>query len=93
MRIEEQRRTELYEKKQKELFEKARIEMERNNTYEYDQSAWQSSHSSSSTYRGTKTTNNMSNIENSRRSFEYFANLEKSINDKARRMTVDYIKK
>ena len=29
MKLEEQRRTEMYERKQKELFERARIEMER----------------------------------------------------------------
>ena len=43
LRIEEQRRTEMFERKQKELFEKARIEMERNTEFSH------SSHSSSCT--------------------------------------------
>ena len=72
-RIEEQRRAEEYERKQKELFEKARIEMERNKDHHTESSSWQSSSSSSN--------NNNRNSNCNRRNLEYYTLLEKQIND------------
>ena len=66
--------------------------MENNVEQDSERSSWQSSSSSSSqNFRGTKTTNNMDNC--SRRSLQYYQTLEKSINEQAKKMTVEYIKR
>ena len=87
LKQEEQRRNEQYQRRQKELFEQARMEMEQDKPYRED-TRWQSSSTSSSSSSSHGNNSNSSSSNN----LSYYAYLEETINTKAKKLTLDYLK-
>lgn len=82
------KRNEMYQRKQKELFEQARKEMESDRPYREDP-RWQSSATSSSS---SSSHGNSSNSSSNPNNLSYYAYLEETINTKAKKLTMDYLK-